>query len=80
MAVLVQTEHKHPKLVHAHDHWHVAHVHAGEKTGQWEHVPTWHTHEHDHLAVTHSHEYDREEEAQHHTRRAHVHDHGHPVE
>ncbi len=70
-----EPEHTHPEISHVHDHYHVSHVHAGEKTPDWEHQSDWHTHTHEHGPITHSHELDRVGEEQHHGSRAHNHRH-----
>lgn len=75
----LEPEHTHPAQVHIHDHYHLAHVHAAGGDPEWRHQANWHTHEHDHRAVMHSHDFAEANEAEHHARRAHVHDHMHPV-
>jgi hypothetical protein len=72
--------HSHPLLVHTHDHYHVAHVHASGMTPDFTHQACWHAHEHDHNQVTHSHDYSRLNEDEHHDRRGHIHDHAAPVQ
>jgi hypothetical protein len=71
--------HTHPAVTHGHDHYHVSHHHGGGLLTQWEHRTYWHTHEHNHNALTHSHDYSRQDEEQHHAKRAHVHDHAMPM-
>ena len=74
-----EPEHTHPATIHTHDHFHVTHVHVAGADPEWRHQANWHTHEHDHRVVVHSHDYAKDNEDQHHGRRAHVHDHEHPV-
>jgi hypothetical protein len=73
--------HTHETVTHTHDHYHVTHHHRGgiAGVGEWEHRTSWHTHEHTHLPLTHSHDYNREDEAAHHGKEAHIHDHAHPT-
>jgi len=74
-----EPEHTHPAEKHLHDHYHVAHVHVEGTEPEWRHQANWHTHEHDHGQIVHSHDYSRDNEQEHHGRRAHIHDHLHPV-
>lgn len=74
-----EPEHTHDVATHVHDHYHVAHVHVDGAEPEWRHQASWHTHSHDHGQVLHSHDYSRENEQEHHARRAHIHDHEHPV-
>jgi hypothetical protein len=69
-------EHKHERLVHAHEHLHVTHY---DRPGEeWTHLTSTHGHDHDHPALSHTHEPHKNMEKEH-AREAHVHDHAHPA-
>ena len=71
----------HAAVTHLPDHYHISHHHRGgvAGVGEWEHRTYWHTHEHNHHPLTHSHDYSQEDEAQHHGKEAHIHDHAAPT-
>src|SRR5512141_1270981 len=67
-----EPEHVHDAETHTHDHYHVAHVHVEGGDPEWRHQANWHSHTHDHGRTLHSHDYSRENEQEHHGRRAHI--------
>ena len=65
--------------MHAHDHYHISHHHAGGMTGEWKHRTYWHTHDHNHGPLSHSHDYKSDDEEREHDKEAHIHDHVAPT-
>ena len=73
-------EHRHPALVHRHDHYHVTHHHTGGVLGEFEHRTRYHMHEHNHAPLVHGHDgQSSEEEWADHESTAHTHDHDDPT-
>jgi len=79
MAVSGFEAHSHPKMLHSHEHIHIAHHSQGGPSGEVEHLASTHPHEHDHAAVEHAHAPHQNFEREH-SHEAHIHDHRHPVE
>ena len=76
----VDSEHSHPAVVHAHDHYHVSHHHTGGIMGEFTHRTSSHQHEHNHGPLVHAHKSRNEEdEALDHEETAHTHDHDAPT-